>query len=169
MPASAHSIADREQPLLAVSKRIRALSLGLNIEIELSGRIKSPTSLSAKMLKNGLPSEEILDIIGIRAVTDTTRDCYRLVRCIHSTFPVILGEYDDYIAAPKPNGYRSLHTNVLSPGGLVVEIQVRTHAMHEHSERGFAAHSKYKRHRGVLSTHKTASTAKYLQAGAYYA
>jgi (p)ppGpp synthase/HD superfamily hydrolase len=96
------------------------------------------------MRHNRLGVHQVLDIIGIRAVIEHTNDCYRLIRRIHAEFQVIAGEYDDYIAVPKSNGYRSLHTTVVSPCGFAVEVQVRTHAMHAHAECGASAHRHYK-------------------------
>jgi (p)ppGpp synthase/HD superfamily hydrolase len=116
-------------------------------DFRLCGRIKSLESVSNKMLGNNLNANQILDIIGVRAITKDQSDCYRLIRRVHSEFQVLAGEYDDYIAVPKPNGYRSIHTTVVSPCGFSVEIQVRTHAMHEMCERGSAAHSVYKGNR----------------------
>lgn len=144
--------ADRKHALLRSLKSIAALSRNFDPGIQLYGRIKSIVSISEKMLNNDLGAHQVLDIIGIRAVTKHAQDCYRLIRRIHSGFPVLPSEYDDYIAAPKPNGYRSLHTTVVSPCGFPVEIQVRTHAMHEICERGSAAHSLYKNNRRVVWT-----------------
>jgi len=142
--------ADRKHALVRSLKCIAALSRNFDPGIQLYGRIKSIVSISAKMLHNGLGAHQVLDIIGIRAVTSHTEDCYRLVRRVHSELPVLAIEYNDYIVAPKSNGYRSLHTTVVSPCGFPVEIQVRTHAMHENCERGSAAHSLYKNNRRVV-------------------
>ncbi len=137
----------QEHALLHMMEEIQALACPLNPDIQVYGRIKSTVSTSQKMLDKFLDAHEILDVIGIRAITRHTRDCYRLIRGIHSAFPVLPREYDDYIATPKRNGYRSIHTTVVSPSGLPVEIQVRTQTMHETCERGSAAHSVYKRNR----------------------
>jgi GTP pyrophosphokinase len=119
----------------------------LDPDFGLYGRIKSLDSISNKMLDNNLDGSQILDIIGVRAITRHPRDCYRLIERIHSEFRVLASEYDDYIASPKPNGYRSIHTTIVSPCGFAVEIQVRTRAMHEICESGSAAHSVYKGNR----------------------
>jgi GTP pyrophosphokinase len=128
-----------------------ALVWELDPDFRLYGRIKSLESISKKMLNNGHDAGQVLDIVGIRAISRHSRDCYRLIQRVHSEFQVLASEYDDYIAAPKPNGYRSIHTTVVSPCGIPVESQVRTHAMHEICERGSAAHAAYKRH-GVAWT-----------------
>ncbi|MBK8011625.1 MAG: hypothetical protein IPK13_09750 [Deltaproteobacteria bacterium] len=137
-PAVAKSV------LLRSLKRVTVLSRDADFGVQLYGRVKSSHSASQKMLRNKLVAHEVLDIIGIRAITDHVHDCYRLIRRIHLEFPVLVGEFDDYIAAPKPNGYRALHTTVLSSCGLPVEIQVRTHPMHAHAESGGASHLHYK-------------------------
>jgi len=130
-------------------KSISALSSGVDPDILVSGRLKSFASVAQKMRRNGLAVHQVLDIIGIRTVTRCTADCYRLVRRIHSAFPVLAREYDDYIAVPKPNGYRSLHTTVITTFGHPVEIQIRTGRMDADSRRGPAAHFHYKNTRGV--------------------
>ena len=142
---------DRERALRRSLDSIATLSRNFDSSIQLYGRIKSIGSISEKMQNSGLGAHQVLDIIGIRAVTRDAQDCYRLIRRIHSGFPVLTSLYDDYIAAPKSNGYRSLHTTVVSPCGLPVEIQVRTHAMNEICARGSAAHSAYKRKRVAWS------------------
>ncbi|MDH5670633.1 MAG: hypothetical protein OEZ06_00690 [Myxococcales bacterium] len=134
-----------KRALLRSLRRVAVLLRDFDAGIQLYGRIKSIDSTSDKMLREGVGAHEVLDIIGIRAVTDHVHDCYRMIRRIHSGFPVLAREYDDYIAAPKPNGYRSLHTTVLSSCGLPIEIQARTHTMHAHAERGAASHVRYKK------------------------
>jgi len=138
------SIAEQKRALLGSVKRIAVLSRDVDSHVQLHGRIKSVVSTAEKMLRNGLGAQEVLDGVGIRAVTEHTHDCYRLIRRIHSEFPILAGEYDDYVAAPKSNGYRSLHTTILAPGGWPIELQVRTSAMHAHAERGTASHVRYK-------------------------
>ncbi len=141
--------ADRKRALLCMLQSIPALIWEINPDFRLYGRIKSFESISKKMFDNRLDASQVLDIIGIRAITMHLHDCYRLIRRVHSKFQILASEYDDYIVTPKPNGYRSIHTTVISPCGFSVEIQVRTHAMHEICERGSAAHSVYKRNRVV--------------------
>lgn len=138
---------DRKRTLLRMLESMPRLIRELDPGFLLYGRIKNLESISNKMLDKNLDVSQVLDIIGIRAIIKHQRDCYRLIGRIHSEFPFLASKYDDYIAAPKPNGYRSIHTNVVSPCGFTVEIQVRTQAMHEICERGSAAHSVYKRNR----------------------
>ena len=128
---------------------LRQLSQGLGPCVQVLGRIKSSVSIADKMSANRLDAHQVLDVIGARVLTECTRDCYRLVRLIHGRFRVLEAEYDDYVLAPKPNGYQSIHTTVIGPYGLPVEIQVRTHWMDALSERGPAAHSRYKQGRAA--------------------
>ena len=117
--------------------------------VRLYGRVKSIASTTEKMARNGLAVHQVLDIIGVRAITRHTRDCYRLANRIHNEFEVFENEYNDYIAVPKPNGYRSLHTTVTGLYGFPVEIQIRTPWMHTLSEYGPASHRQYKRDRAL--------------------
>lgn len=114
---------------------------------QLNGRIKSLASISGKMSYAGACRSQVLDIIGIRVIFQTARDCYRMLNRIHGEFEVLAQEYNDYIETPKPNGYQSIHTTVLSEGGFPVEIQLRTRRMHKLAERGSASHVLYKRSR----------------------
>jgi GTP pyrophosphokinase len=139
--------ADWRRALNHTLAEMPSLSWRFDPSIQLYGRIKSIASISDKMANNALDAHQILDIIGVRAITQRTRDCYQLVNRIHREFEVLEDEYDDYIAVPKPNGYRSIHTTVISPCGFPVEIQIRTHWMHELCKRGPAAHSLYKKNR----------------------
>jgi GTP pyrophosphokinase len=141
--------AANERVLRNSLKRMVTISQDIDSGIDWYGRVKTNHSASRKMERDSLGTHEILDIIGIRAVTEDVHDCYRLIRRIHSEFPVQASEFDDYIAAPKPNGYRSLHTTVFSPCGLPIEVQVRTHAMHAHAESGGASHVGYKQRQSM--------------------
>jgi GTP pyrophosphokinase len=114
---------------------------------QLNGRIKSIASISGKMFYAGVGIHRVLDIIGVRVIFQNTGDCYRLVNRLHGEFEVLDQEYDDYIAAPKPNGYQSIHTTVVSSCGFPVEIQIRTQEMHILAELGSASHMHYKKDR----------------------
>ena len=117
--------------------------------VHLYGRVKSIAATTEKMARNSLAVHQVLDIIGVRAITRHTRDCYRLANRIKGEFEVVENEHDDYIAAPKPNGYRSIHITVTSLAGFPVEIQFRTPWMHMLSEFGSASHRQYKRDRAL--------------------
>jgi len=98
-----------------------------------------------------VPFEEIHDLFAIRCIVNTERECYHTMGIIHSMWKPVAGRFDDYIANPKPNGYRSLHTAVFGPQNRVVEIQIRTHQMHYVAENGIAAHWLYKEGRQQMS------------------
>ncbi|UCF21386.1 MAG: bifunctional (p)ppGpp synthetase/guanosine-3',5'-bis(diphosphate) 3'-pyrophosphohydrolase [Gemmatimonadota bacterium] len=115
---------------------------GLNCEVQ--GRPKHLWSIYNKMRKRGKPYEEIYDLMAIRVTTDTIRDCYHALGVIHNRWTPLTERFHDYIATPKSNMYRSLHTTIFGPGGRLYEIQIRTHDMHRTAEFGIAAHWRYK-------------------------
>jgi GTP pyrophosphokinase len=96
------------------------------------------------MQRKGVGLEQIFDVSAVRVLVNTVTECYTVLGMVHGHWPYIPGEFDDYIANPKGNFYRSLHTAVLGPGDQPLEIQIRTHEMHEHAELGVAAHWRYK-------------------------
>ena len=111
---------------------------------EIAGRPKHIHSIWKKMQRKHLDFEELYDIRALRVLVDDVGDCYAALGVVHGLWPHIPKEFDDYIARPKQNGYRSLHTAVLGPGGRTLEVQIRTHAMHRDNELGVAAHWRYK-------------------------
>jgi guanosine-3',5'-bis(diphosphate) 3'-pyrophosphohydrolase len=114
------------------------------LSAELSGRPKHLYSIWKKMQRKGAEIGEIYDVYAIRILVDEVRDCYAALGVVHSLWRPIPGQFDDYIAVPKPNLYQSLHTAVMALDGQPLEIQIRTQAMHQVSEVGIAAHWRYK-------------------------
>ncbi len=114
------------------------------IQADLSGRPKHLYSIRKKMERKSADISEIYDIYAIRCLVDEVRDCYAALGVVHSLWRPIPNQFDDYIAVPKPNLYQSLHTAVIAMEGQPLEIQIRTHAMHQTSEVGIAAHWRYK-------------------------
>ncbi|MFC1610040.1 hypothetical protein ACFL6C_03725 [Myxococcota bacterium] len=137
--------AHKQKVLAEVLRSISPLAWSIAPGAQIHGRIKSVESLLSKMRSAGLGIDDVLDSIGVRVIVRNEKECYGLIQRIHRRFKTIVGQYDDYIRSPKPNGYRSLHTTILASNEYPVEVQVRTQRMHVSSERGAAAHSVYKR------------------------
>ncbi len=112
--------------------------------VSIHGRVKHTYSLWRKLQRYQGDMGKIYDLIAVRIIVPTASDCYRTLGLIHSRWNPLIGRIKDYIATPKPNGYRSLHTTVFGPDGEIVELQIRTPEMHEQAERGIAAHWTYK-------------------------
>ncbi|MFC4525449.1 bifunctional (p)ppGpp synthetase/guanosine-3',5'-bis(diphosphate) 3'-pyrophosphohydrolase [Dyella halodurans] len=114
------------------------------IRAELAGRPKHIYSIWKKMQRKALEFSDLYDIRAIRVLVDSVADCYGALGVVHTLWPHLPGEFDDYIARPKGNDYRSLHTAVIGPRGKTLEVQIRTHEMHRINELGVAAHWRYK-------------------------
>ena len=114
------------------------------IAAEVTGRVKHIYSIWRKMQRKGKDFGEIFDVRAVRILVNDVRDCYAALGVVHSLWQHVPGEFDDYIATPKENNYRSIHTAVIGPRGRTVEVQIRTHDMHNQSELGVAAHWRYK-------------------------
>ena len=116
----------------------------VGVAAEITGRPKHIYSIWRKMQRKGLVFEQVMDVLAVRVQVATIAECYAALGVVHGLWPYIPGEFDDYIATPKENQYRSLHTAVIGPGRLPLEVQIRTREMHEHAELGVAAHWQYK-------------------------
>jgi GTP pyrophosphokinase len=112
--------------------------------VQISGRAKHIYSIWRKMQRKGIGFSQVYDIRAVRILVPEVKDCYATLGLVHGLWRNIPNEFDDYIANPKENGYRSLHTAVIGPEGKILEVQIRTHAMHEEAELGVCAHWRYK-------------------------
>jgi guanosine-3',5'-bis(diphosphate) 3'-pyrophosphohydrolase len=135
---------EREKYIKEVEKPLITELKKAGIKASLYGRAKHFNSIYTKMKRRNLPFEEIQDLLAIRVIVATVRDCYHALGVVHHHYPPIQDRFDDYIATPKSNMYQSLHTTVVGPQGKMVEIQIRTRAMHRLAEEGIAAHWRYK-------------------------
>ncbi|GAB3049844.1 GTP pyrophosphokinase [Intrasporangium mesophilum] len=134
----------REEYLKEVRTQVTDDLTGAKIKAAVTGRPKHYYSVYQKMIVRGRDFEEIYDLVAVRVLVDTVRDCYAALGALHSRWNPVPGRFKDYIAMPKFNMYQSLHTTVIGPQGKPVEIQIRTHTMHRRAEYGVAAHWKYK-------------------------
>src|SRR3954462_4643244 len=135
---------ERELYLAQVLEHVRERLAELRITAEVTGRPKHLWSIYEKMVVKGKEFGDIFDLVGIRVIVDTVKDCYAALGSIHATWKPVQGRFKDYIAMPKFNLYQSLHTTVVGTGGKTVEVQIRTREMHQRAEFGVAAHFSYK-------------------------
>lgn len=135
---------ERELYLTQVIAQIDARLGEVLVNAEVTGRPKHLWSIFDKMQKKQLEFDEIYDLIGIRIVVDSVQDCYAALGTVHAIWKPAQGRFKDYISMPKFNLYQSLHTTVVGPGGKLLEVQIRTHEMHQRAEQGVAAHWDYK-------------------------
>ncbi|HEU4854818.1 MAG TPA: bifunctional (p)ppGpp synthetase/guanosine-3',5'-bis(diphosphate) 3'-pyrophosphohydrolase, partial [Nitrosospira sp.] len=134
----------REQYIALMVDKLQSELHQAGIKAQITGRPKHIYSIYRKMKRKGVDFKEIQDTRAVRILVDEVRDCYAALGLVHNLWVPIPKEFDDYIAKPKGNDYRSLHTAVIGPEDKVVEVQIRTHEMHRHSEMGVAAHWRYK-------------------------
>lgn len=129
--------------LVHVRTEVSAKLAAEKIAFHLDGRVKSIYSLHKKLKKVDQNIDDIYDLIALRIVVNTKEDCYRTLGILHGLYQPMIARIKDYIAVPKPNGYQSLHTTVITPNEQIIEFQIRTHSMHEYAERGLAASFHY--------------------------
>jgi GTP pyrophosphokinase len=135
---------DREAYIQRVIVKLDGELRAMGIEAAIQGRPKHIYSIWRKMRGKNVSFEQLYDIRAVRVVVKNVRECYTVLGVVHDLWTPVEGEFDDYIANPKTNEYRSLHTAVLGPEGRTLEVQIRTEEMHQHSEHGVAAHWRYK-------------------------
>ncbi len=134
----------REGHMQALRDKLEADLVRQGLRVQVQGRPKHIYSIVKKMRGKGLDFEQVFDVRALRVIAHDVKDCYAVLAHVHANFAQVEGEFDDYIARPKPNGYQSLHTVVRDAAGKPIEIQIRTQAMHDHAESGVAAHWAYK-------------------------
>jgi GTP pyrophosphokinase len=144
--------AERERYIEDVRQLLERELEKAGIDGDVTGRPKHIYSIWRKMRRKGLAFEQVMDVLAVRIQVETVAECYAALGIVHGLWTYIPGEFDDYIATPKENHYRSLHTAVVGPGRLPLEVQIRTREMHEHAELGVAAHWQYKEGRRAESS-----------------
>ncbi|WP_435817856.1 RelA/SpoT family protein [Micromonospora chersina] len=139
----------REALLRQVTQKVGTDLKAAKIKAKVTGRPKHLYAIYQNMIVRGRDFNDIYDLVGVRILVDTVRDCYAALGVIHANWQPVPGRIKDYIAMPKFNMYQALHTTVIGPSGRPVEMQIRTYAMHRTAEFGLAAHWKYKEHKGA--------------------
>ncbi|MDY2945945.1 MAG: bifunctional (p)ppGpp synthetase/guanosine-3',5'-bis(diphosphate) 3'-pyrophosphohydrolase [Lachnospiraceae bacterium] len=135
---------EREQYVAEIAEQVRAKMAESGIDAKVDGRVKHFFSIYKKMVNQGKTLDQIYDLFAVRIIVNTVKDCYAALGIIHEMYTPMPGRFKDYIAMPKPNNYRSLHTTLIGSTGQPFEIQIRTYEMHREAEYGIAAHWKYK-------------------------
>ncbi|MCR9104037.1 MAG: GTP diphosphokinase [Gammaproteobacteria bacterium] len=135
---------ERDRFIAAVRDDLSRVLSAQGLEFEIAGRSKHIYSIWRKMQRKGIGFSQVYDVRAVRILVPEIKDCYATLGLVHGLWRNIPNEFDDYIANPKENGYRSLHTAVIGPDGKVLEVQIRTHQMHQEAELGVCAHWRYK-------------------------
>ena len=135
---------ERERHVEAIRQDLAFRLAAVDINAEVQGRAKHIYSIWRKMNHKSIDFSQVRDVQAVRVLVDNVEECYLALGVVHTSWPPIPGELDDYVASPKENGYRSIHTAVIGPKGITLEVQIRTREMHEESELGVCAHWAYK-------------------------
>ena len=133
-----------ESAIARIAARLKEDMAAEGLDAQVAGRAKSPFSIWRKMQRKNIAFEQLGDVVAFRALVDSVADCYHALGIVPTHYQMIPNEYDDYISTPKQNGYRSLHTCVIGPDKLRIEVQIKTREMHQVNEYGVAAHWSYK-------------------------
>lgn len=147
-----HKRKTSQEFLEGIQKSVEQKLAREGIMARVEGRLKRPYSIYLKLKKQKIPIEQVYDLLAFRIITDSLKNCYAALGVIHNEWHPIPGRIKDFIAMPRQNGYQSLHTSVMGPGGQAFEVQIRTEEMHRLAEEGVAAHWKYKEGRRGKST-----------------
>jgi GTP diphosphokinase / guanosine-3',5'-bis(diphosphate) 3'-diphosphatase len=146
------ALAQRNRDLISeIEQQLTHKFADRGIAAIVAGRQKRPYSIWCKMERKSVGFEQLSDIFGFRVIVSDVEECYRALGIVHTTWPVVPGRFKDYVSTAKQNDYRSIHTTVIGPGRQRVELQIRTHTMHEIAEYGIAAHALYKDGQGSPS------------------
>ena len=135
---------EHERLLKQVQTQIETKLAREDIPARVDGRVKRAYSVYLKLKRQRITLDQVYDLLAIRIITDSVKNCYASLGVIHNEWHPVPGRIKDFIAMPRPNLYQSLHTSVIGPGGMAFEIQIRTEEMHRIAEEGIAAHWKYK-------------------------
>lgn len=149
-------VGHRKEIFLKIESAIRERLKAVDIKADVTHRRKNIHSIYSKMKEKRISFRELTDVYGVRILTDSVDDCYRVLGVMHNLYKPIPGKFKDYLAIPKANGYQSLHTSLFGPHGVPIEVQIRTHEMERFANSGIAAHWLYKK--GEENSNETAQT-----------
>ncbi|MBN1771586.1 MAG: bifunctional (p)ppGpp synthetase/guanosine-3',5'-bis(diphosphate) 3'-pyrophosphohydrolase [Deltaproteobacteria bacterium] len=153
---------ERDRFIQEMTRTISDMLHGHEFKVVVSGRHKRLFSIREKMRRQHIEFEQVHDLLGFRVICETVAECYAILGVIHSQWTPVPGRFKDHIGIPKQNGYQSLHTTVVGPRGIRMEIQIRTHEMHKIAEEGIAAHWMYKEGGGLAPAGKDAERFRWL-------